>query len=635
MVLCLYQLPLAAQWQRPLIDSLQALLANGQCASAECIAVFNELGWQYRRVNLDSGLHYLSQARTLLEGRPYDTLRYQHDYNRGTLLRYQGDYPASIAYLEACLAFAQGSGDTFREANSNYALAISRLENQEYALALQHVQRAHAIFQDLGLVDRELGSLNVMATVLKECHNYTEAERIYQKAIGIAEKLNNEYQLEPLYNNLANNYSIQQKPELALTYYRKALSINERLVDNSGIAIAKGNIANVLFDLGRYAEAKDYLEAAINLRAAMGVEEDLVGYRGRLGALNIYLGQSKLGLQQLEDNLAIARAKGYKNEERAILDHLVKSTRENGLYQVSALYAQEYINYLNKWHSEVLAERIDELNAKYQKAEQDQKIAMLSTINELQHARLSRQCLLLYGGGLVLLIFAGLLFAIYRLYRQLNRRNDALQQALSEKETLLKEIHHRVKNNLQVISSLLNLQAFTVKDQAAQAALREGRARVQSMSLIHQSLYRKDNLTGVNVKEYLQQLCESLLATYQLRRQHIQLRTDIAPITLDVDSIVPLGLIINELLTNIFKYAFPQEQQGRIDIRIVENEQGLELLVCDDGVGIANPADLLAGNSFGYQLIQAFQHKLNADLEVKSEDGTQVRLLIRNYQKAA
>jgi two-component sensor histidine kinase len=480
-----------------------------------------------------------------------------------------------------------------------------------------------------------LGSLNVMATVLKDSGNYAEAERIYKEAIALALETNNNYQLEPLYNNLAYNYNIQNKPELALTYYQKALTINEQLQDNSGIAIAKGNIANALFDLERYAEAKTYLEEALAIRQAMGAEEDVVGYRGRLGALNIHLGQRELGLQQLEENLQIAQEKGYKNEILSILDYLVKSTRQNGMYEVSAHYAQELINQIQKRNAEVLEARVNELNAKYKKAEQDQEIAMLSATNDLQQARLSRQRILLYGGGLVLLIFGGLLFAIYQLYRQLNHRNAALNKALSQKETLLKEIHHRVKNNLQVISSLLNLQTFTVKDEAALEALRESRARVQSMSLIHQSLYRKDKLTGVHVPEYLQQLCESLLATYQVKPQHIQLRTDIAPITLDVDSLVPLGLIINELLTNSLKYAFPNGQGGQIDIRIAENEEGLELTVQDNGVGIANPDQIQNGESFGYELIQAFQQKLDAELAIDSTHGTRVSLLIRNYQKAA
>lgn len=635
MAAALFPLCLSAQRQRPLIDSLEQRLTQDDLSLVEQVETLNALGWQYRRVNIDSGMLYLAQAEEMLYGRLYDTLHFQHDYNLGTLLRYQGDYPTSAAILTRCVDFAEEAQDTLRLGNANYAIAIARLENQEYAVALEHVQRARSIFQLLGIADRELGALNVMATVLKDSNNFPEAERIYLQAIELALSLGNEYQLEAIYNNLAYNYDRQKEHELALEYFRKSLVINEKRNDQSGIAISKGNIANTLTFMERFAEAKPYLEEAIRLRTAMGVEEDVIGYKGRLGALNMYLGQQNIGLAQLEENLILAKERGYKNEVENILDHLVESTYHSGMYEVSARYFREYLAFVQERHGQVLSTKVNELNAKYKKAEQDQRIAILSTTNQLQESRLSRQRLLLYGGSLALFIFGALLFAIYRLYRQNSRKNQELGKALSEKEVLLKEIHHRVKNNLQVISSLLNLQAYRVKDAAALDALREGRARVQSMSLIHQSLYRKDHLTGVDVSKYLPRLCESLLATYKVNESNIQLQTNIEPITLDIDSIVPLGLIINELLTNALKYAFPDNSSGQIDIQITELAEGLELIVKDNGIGIANVEEVQQGDSFGYELIQAFRQKLDADLEIESQNGTYVRLLVRTYQKAA
>ena len=175
-------------------------------------------------------------------------------------------------------------------------------------------------------------------------------------------------------------------------------------------------------------------------------------------------------------------------------------------------------------------------------------------------------------GLLALTLFGGVIFSFYRSKRksekELAQKNEIISEALAEKELLLKEIHHRVKNNLQVISSLLYLQSDYIKDEKALSAIQEGRNRVQSMAIIHQNLYQEDNLTGIQVKDYFEKLTQSLFNSYKVQADQIELQLDIEAINLDVDTVIPLGLVVNELITNSLKYAFPENQAGYLKIAL-------------------------------------------------------------------
>jgi two-component sensor histidine kinase len=223
---------------------------------------------------------------------------------------------------------------------------------------------------------------------------------------------------------------------------------------------------------------------------------------------------------------------------------------------------------------------------------------------------------------------------IQTLNRILSEQKKLISRSLAEKETLLKEIHHRVKNNLQVVSSLLGIQSRQVKDQAALEAIKEGRARVHSMSLIHQDLYKKDHPTGIEMRSYFKKLSRDLLDTYDISTDKIALTSDIDEIILDVETVIPLGLILNELITNALKYAFP-DGKGSIHVQLKETDKGLLLGVKDNGIGMQNPHKVKEGDTFGYDLIQSFLEKMEGDIEIRSKDGTEVLVLFQDYHKAA
>jgi two-component sensor histidine kinase len=193
---------------------------------------------------------------------------------------------------------------------------------------------------------------------------------------------------------------------------------------------------------------------------------------------------------------------------------------------------------------------------------------------------------------------------------------------------LVKEIHHRVKNNLQVISSLLNMHVRKVEDPGSKRIFDEGISRIQAMSLIHQTIYQQENLQQLQPKAYIERLVQQLYQTYQVSEKQIKVRTDIADVELDIEKLMALGLILNEILSNAFKYAFEGKEEGTVKVSLQKlSTHRLELRVKDDGVGMPlTEVDARQEDSLGLKLVRAFSRKLGGELRINSENGTEYQI---------
>lgn len=202
----------------------------------------------------------------------------------------------------------------------------------------------------------------------------------------------------------------------------------------------------------------------------------------------------------------------------------------------------------------------------------------------------------------------------------------AIRLSLHEKEVLLKEVHHRVKNNLQIISSLLSLQARYFTDQPAREIFAESQHRVQSIALVHEKLYRSSNLAAIDFGDYLGTLARNLFDALDGQRRGIKLDLDVVDVPLAIDIAVPCGLIVNELLTNSLKHAFPRDRTGtiRVGLRNLSTDQFV-LVVADDGIGLPKDLNLRRTRSLGLELVYTFADQLGAKTEVKGEIGTLYR----------
>jgi two-component sensor histidine kinase len=194
--------------------------------------------------------------------------------------------------------------------------------------------------------------------------------------------------------------------------------------------------------------------------------------------------------------------------------------------------------------------------------------------------------------------------------------------SLKEKEQLLKEIHHRVKNNLQIVSSLLSLQSENVLDEKFLSLIRDSKNRINSMALVHEMLYASKSLEKISVSEYIGRLSNSLQRSMASPDSEIKIDRDIpSDILFEIDRIIPLGLILNEIISNSFKYGFPETKKGTIYIRLEPQKSGHLLSVSDDGVGLPEDFDIDKSTSLGMQLIQMLCDQIDGKLTIRSEKG--------------
>lgn len=211
--------------------------------------------------------------------------------------------------------------------------------------------------------------------------------------------------------------------------------------------------------------------------------------------------------------------------------------------------------------------------------------------------------------------------------------DEAVRSSLREKETLLREIHHRVKNNMQVISSLFNLQAGHIADEDARRMLKEGQLRIRSMALIHEKLYQARDLSKIEFASYIQSLAAHLFQFFQVGRGQIRLESDLEDIRLDINTAVPGGLLVNELISNALKHAFPGGRKGTVWVKLRRQKDGsLMLRVADDGIGFPEGLDFQRTESFGLQIVDLLIGQLEGKIELDRTKGTDFTITFRELE---
>lgn len=428
-----------------------------------------------------------------------------------------------------------------------------------------------------------------LSNLYADQENIDSAVHYSNLALGIANQQAppNQQQLAYLYNNLGVLYERQKDYTSALANSRKALEyIKDDKQDIRAIGSATGNVGNNLLQLGRFKEALPYLQQSLAQSKSIN---DL------------------LGMQMRHEQIAEAFA---------------------GLGQVDSIvfHYDKYGALTSKITDSLQLKTVAEMEAKFQNNEKQAEIDRLALEAEVKSLQLKRQSWLIGGGLLVLGLLGSFLYFLLQQRSRIRAQNETISQALAEKNTLLKEIHHRVKNNLQMVSSLLSLQSDYIEDDAALDALQMGQRRVRSMAIIHQKLYMRDEVsTAVSAKDYLDQLISELMQTLNVSGIPLKMTKQIEDINLDIDRLIPLGLVANEVITNAMKYAFVNRDSGELDINFRRAGENVELIIADDGPGLRQELSKQS-DSFGSLLIQTFAEQLEGTVVVDATEGTRVTL---------
>ena len=535
-----------------------------------------------------------------------------------------------------------------------------------YTRSIKQFEICHDYFSrmadtvNLAFTANQLGSMNVFMGQNEKAQRYLFEVYSLYKAQG------NKQRLAQATNGLAIFYNNTNQEDKAIERYIEALKMFQEIKDTMGQANVHANLGITYTDSGEFTKAEYHigmqgkLDSLLNTQWGLGFFFDYLGYlrekQGRyqeayqnhLQSLKIRenlsshynITESRISLANVlirmgEYDKAIVEAnRVFENyEERQSLHQLQSSYRllseafEAKKEMAKALkYHKLYKNISDSIFNTDMIETITEKDAKFERVQKESEIAMLNLENETSQKIIGQKDRTILLGGTGLFLVSLLCVGLYFITRKYLRQKQQLAKALSDKDILLREIHHRVKNNLQLVSSLLTLQGRSMDNESAQKAINEGKSRIRSMALIHQDLYQKENLTSVNTQQYFKNLCQELYETYSISKNKVALEMDIEDISIDVDTLVPLGLITNEIISNSLKYAFPNNKKGILKVVLKGKNGGLYLKVSDNGIGY-DPGEI-SPNSFGTRLIHSLTQQLEAELLISTAKGTTIEVIM-------
>jgi two-component sensor histidine kinase len=553
---------------------------------------------------------------------------------RGKLVRAENEILRSIEFAK------EKSNLELARAYNLYASILFRKGKQEASLnTLFKVEDIYAI--DSSIVIEYANSNNNIGNIYQEIGNYEKALTYHRKASLINQKLQKNANLLISYNNIAVSHLKMKESDSALYYLRL-------IIDNPNNHAFSHINSKAYLNIGViYLDRKDFKTAIANLNQSKLINEnndDKVGCiiaLFNMGEVYIQSNQLQKGKEVLEKALQLTKEIGVNRYYSEVYGRLVRLSVKNKNYKEALTYQQAYSNFKDSLYDKVEIKVLENIEVKYNQERQlfrdsldrvrENNIIALAQEKRIQQLESEQNIRNLL--SICLLFIAGLLFLIYSKYRAQKRSNaiiDATNEELKrtliskeEKEVLLKEIHHRVKNNLQIISSLMRLQSNTSKSFQLKANYQEMQGRINSMALVHQQLYGSKDFTLIDVAEYINTLVDRVQNVYSSEGIHVVKHIEIKDLT--IEELIPLGLLINELLTNCFKYAF-KEDIGEIEINVKYIDERRYLSIEDNGVGLEDPEKEFDKGTFGAELFKTLVEQLDGSYELSSEGGLKVEV---------
>lgn len=548
--------------------------------------------------------------------------------------------------------------------------------------AVDELKQSLALYNELKF-PRIQGVYDLLGNVMVILENYEQALKYNLLAVETAEAVQDtSLQLCTIYNRLGLTMFKLDQFAQADIYFQKALSIALKYNDLVSIQILAPNIVSALISLKKPEKALAFLKSVENKFAVADINEQISINASFLTTYKL-LRQYANGRPYYQRLLSLANKTTDKGILKLLYRSVIQYLQATGQYEKAYPFIEKYKNlsgtsffalasvelwyfkadsargnfisairhlkdcqtFRDSFSSAANSKQIARLQVEYETDKKDkdlllkeQNIQLLRDQGRLRDIELKQSNLIknaTFGGLALLLGIIGLLYNRYRLKQRSEKRlenqqkvihekNISLQRLLDEKEWLIKEIHHRVKNNLQIAISLLNAQMRYVDNEVAVKAIQGSQHRIQAMSLIHQKLYQTEQLTLIDMNSYIRELLNYLDEHFNTSHKiHFDVQVD--NIHLEVTQSVPVGLILNEAITNAIKYAFPENGNGLVSISMQHQEENrLSLSISDNGAGLAPGFDAAKSKSLGMSLMQGLANQLNGTFEVISKKGLSV-----------
>lgn len=531
------------------------------------------------------------------------------------LAYYHTDFQEGLYYAKQAFNVALVLGDSFKIAKANEEIGLKNriLGNKKEAFDASF--KAAGIYKKLNRPKylaasyTQIGSNYIIDKEYKLATDYLRnALEIYQN-VAI-----DSFRQAMTHINLGEVYRLIERHDSASFHFRTALVLNRTLNNNTIEGYALGNLGMVHVAQDKLIHGIEEMEKAILILEKLGDAYSVSVYEAEIG--NALLVQHKTeGLQRIEKALEIATTNALKEQIRDFSKMMVDFYQTTEDYEQALYYQQQYQVYQDSLVNKDNVQKIEQLKSQYELNKRETEISFLNRAGKEQQ---KVAYMLAIGAGLFVLLSV-LLYYNNRLKRKANSKLEEQKSVIKtreeEKGLLLRELNHRVKNNLQMVSSLMNLQLHQLKDHPSAEVIRSGKFRVEAMSLIHQKLYSEDHTTQIAIKEYIEELSQNLVYSYN---QKVELVLKIEPLQLAIDLAIPIGLIINELVTNALKYAFENVTEPSLELSLYKESSTMYLNVKDNGTGMLTEGH---DKAFGLKLVRSLIDQIDGEINSVNNEG--------------
>lgn len=549
-------------------------------------------------------------------------------YNRLGVLNFKsGKYYRAMEYLDSGIAIAERHRLEISLSNllMNKGNNLTELGQYEEALHL-HLKSAE-LKEKLEDYRGLIQSYNNIGNLLKQVGKLHEALEYYRKSIQLAQEQKNLSSLALGYSNLAIVMDVLKQRDSVPFFFEKAIEYFTQTAEKGGLAMALHNLGNFYFQQNQLQEAETFLTKALHIRKEINAPYPIASTLHVLGKIvmkkNNLLKAEKLLLEAL---FLIETENGLKKVE--ILQTLSDFYKQKGDYQSALTFKESSSNLRDTILNESELVNLEKTRAAFEMAKKDAEIIIEKKQNEIHLLTLKQQRLQLIIFVVVSLLLAGLVIALIWAHVLMRRSYQLIKQKNKTIELLAQEVHHRAKNNLQIISGILSLQSRENIDQNSVKAIDESRTRLDSIALIHQQLYNSQNLSSIQIKHFIEELARLLDQSFG-NGNNIQVSIDhLQNSHLNLDQAIPIGLIINELVTNAFKHAVRNNPDEFLILIALKNhlKGKLELSVSDNGLSRQAITENSDKTSFGLKLVATLVKQLNGTLNYSFENGTTFRI---------
>ena len=545
-----------------------------------------------------------------------------------------GQLDSAETVINECIEHTHEKCDTALFANPHLILGQIYAHREKYNSALDEYFQALKFAEGHSIPMKKANVFRNIALAYQYINETDKAIEYIKKALEITEKNNYQRSSSEYHALLGAYYREIGEHKKSLSHLNRALPYEEKKISPKSLSRLYASLAMTHFQLNEIKQASSYIHKAEKLIPEVPNDRDKSLFYMASGYIKLAEKNYPASKSFFQKNIETGRKASTPKRMVEGYEGLLKLYKKQQSWKMAYLYADSINLATKEMDLSNQTRLVQDLESRYKNKLKQEEIKRLKGEKKIQGMEIKKKNQLI---GFTVLCLLLSMFAILAFYfanktkqksnRALKQKNAELSAALSTNKMLIKEIHHRVKNNLQVVSSLLNLQSRFEKDEHILQAINIGKNRVQTMSLLHQNLYVNENLKSISVKKYFTELAQGLTRGYPIEGEEINLTTDIDNIQLDIDQVVPLGLIINELITNSLKYAYVNSKKN-CELLLMLKQVGnkIELKVADNGVGLPFNEIPARSKSMGMQLVHSFSKKLKATVDINNMNGTEFSL---------